>query len=261
VIHRTAGGDPRLGPYSRVGDPHWLLEQGLFVAEGRLVVERLLAVPRFDVQSVLVTPSALQAMLPILADASCDVLVCDPQVLRTVTGFNFHRGCLALACRPAPLPVEGLLSAHRVLALEHVGNPDNIGGIFRTAAALGADGVVLDPRSGDPFYRKAIRTSMGSTLRVPWIRLQEWPGGLEAYRRAGFTFVALTPDPSASPLDRFSRQVAAGTRLLLFFGAEGAGLSGTLRDLADERVRIPVEPAVDSLNIVVAAGIVLDRLR
>jgi tRNA G18 (ribose-2'-O)-methylase SpoU len=261
VIHRACAGDPGLDAYRYVGDPGWLERRRLFVAEGRLVVERLLPLKDYEIESVVVTPAAFEALSPRLADVSCDVYICDGPVLEAVTGFNFHRGCLALARRPQPRDPASLFAATRLLALEGVGNPDNIGGLFRTAAALQAGGVLLDPASGDPLYRKAIRTSMAATLRLPWVRIDAWPQGLTAFRDEGFTLVALTPDPTARKLVEFVGDVTAGSRLMFLVGTEGSGLSRDVLQRADARVRIPIDSRADSLNVVVAAGIVLDRLR
>jgi tRNA G18 (ribose-2'-O)-methylase SpoU len=261
VIDRPREDDPRLTAYRHVGDHRWLRERGLFVAEGRLVVGRLLLLPAYRIESVVVSPAAFEALRPQLAPLACDVFICDRTLIQSLTGFNFHRGCLALARRPDPHPAETFLSAARLVALESVGNPDNVGGIFRTAAALGAGGVVLDPTSGDPLYRKAIRTSMGATLRLPWLRLDSWLDGLARLRSAGFRLVALTPDAGAAPLHQFAAATPSATRLVLMLGAEGRGLTPAAFELADARVRIPMDSSVDSMNVVVAASIALERLR
>jgi tRNA G18 (ribose-2'-O)-methylase SpoU len=200
-------------------------------------------------------------MLERLARADTDVYVASDETLGTLTGFNFHRGCLALAFRPAPEPLERLDAAHRVLALEGVGNPDNVGGLFRTAAAFGVDGVLLDAAAGDPLYRKAIRTSMGAALRLPFVRAVHWTQAIEHLRARGFRIVALTPAPEATPLPQFARGIQPHARMLLLVGAEGPGLDGGTLALADSRVSIPIEAGIDSLNVVVAAGIALARLR
>lgn len=211
--------------------------------------------------SVAVTPPAAAALEPIFSAAGArpPVYLSDPAELRTVTGFEFHRGCLALAHRPDAMPMPDLSRATRVLALEGVGNPDNIGGLFRSALALHVDAVLLDPASGDPFYRKAIRTSMAAVLRLPFARVEEWPRGLDALRRAGFVIAALTPASGAVALDEFAR--APHPRLVVAVGSEGAGLSDALLRYADIRVRIPIDDRADSLNVVVAAGIALSVLR
>ena len=261
MIHRADADDPRLEPYRRVGDSAWLLARQLFVAEGRMVVERLLASQHYRVESVLVTPPAYAALKSQLDIAPCNVYVADRAEVERVTGFNFHRGCLALARRPPERPLTELTGGRRVMALEGVGNPDNVGGIFRTAAAFAVAAVILDPASGDPFYRKAIRTSMGATLTLPWVRAAAWHETLAVFQRAGFKIVALTPRPAAVSIEEFARSVAPNDRLLIAVGAEGPGLSAGSLEHADVRVRIPIDAAVDSLNVVVAAGIVLDRLR
>jgi tRNA G18 (ribose-2'-O)-methylase SpoU len=257
----TDPSDPRLAPYRDVGDPSALERKGLFVAEGRLTVERLLEGRRFTVDSVAVTPAAAQAMASRLdAHRDTPAYVCAPAVLEAITGFDFHRGCLALARRPTVhLPLSSFARATRLLALEAIGNPDNIGGLFRTALALDAGGVLLDPASGDPFYRKAIRTSMGASLRVPFARVDSWPSGLDALRDAGFRIVALTPSADAIALGDLV--IEPGGRLILLLGSEGAGLGAAAMRYADMRVRIPIAPSADSVNVAVAAGIALYALR
>lgn len=249
--------DPRLRDYAHVGDPAWLAAHGLFVAEGRLVVKRLIDCGTFRIASVLLTPAALESFGGEI-EVDAPVFVTRPEHLQNVTGFNFHRGCLALAHRPPAGARPAFPGARRLLALEGVGNPDNVGGLFRVAAAFGVDGVLLDAASGDPFYRKAIRTSMGAVLTVPFARLERWPSALGAYRGRGWTIVALTPRPGAQPLAEFAR-VASGP-LALMVGAEGPGLSPAALAEADVLVKIPIASGVDSLNVTVAAGIALSHL-
>jgi len=254
-------GDPRLSDYRRTGDPTWLRSRGLFVAEGRLVVERLIEAQRFTICSILVTPAASAALARPLSSVPCPVYEVSRELIETLTGFDFHRGCLALAERPpAADPADVLERSRHVLAMEGIGNPDNIGGLFRVAEAFGTDAVLLDPTSGDPLYRKAIRTSMGAVLRVPAVRLTSWPEGLDASRRQGFKILALTPRASAIPLAECARSLGAGERLVTVVGGEGGGLSEAVLAMADVRVRIPLAVGVDSLNVVVAAGIALAAL-
>jgi tRNA G18 (ribose-2'-O)-methylase SpoU len=245
--------------YQHVGDHRWLTAQGLFVAEGRFVVRRLLESHRFRIKSVVVTPAALQGLSDaLLADTPVHVL--EQDVLNRITGFNFHRGCLALAHRgPGTGPV-GSDEARRLLALEGVGNPDNVGGLFRVAAAFGVDGLLLDPASADPFYRKAIRTSMAAVLDVPFERLAVWPTTLGRFRERGFDVLALTPREDARPLADYVASGAPARRIVVLVGAEGSGLTEEALAEATERVRIPISPGVDSLNVTVAAGIALASL-
>jgi tRNA G18 (ribose-2'-O)-methylase SpoU len=250
--------DPRISAYARVGDHGWLREQGLFVAEGRLVVRRLLDSGRFPVHSVLLTPAALRSFGAAI-ETDAPVFVAAPDVLQQVTGFNFHRGCLALAGRPADEPSSGRsLNASLLLALEGVGNPDNVGGLFRVGAAFGVDGVLLDPTSGDPFYRKAVRTSMGAVLGMPFERMAPWPSVLDDYRAMDFKVIAMTPRTDAAPIDDVAADIERP--LIIMVGAEGPGLSAAAMKLADLKVRIPIASEVDSLNVVVAAGVALASL-
>jgi tRNA G18 (ribose-2'-O)-methylase SpoU len=253
--------DPAIAGYRDVGDPAALARKGLFVVEGRLPVGRLIDDRRFEVESIAVTPSATHALAPLLArHGDLSVYVCEPSVLEAVTGFDFHRGCLALARRPAAaLPVSTFARASRLIALEAVGNPDNVGGLFRAALALGAGGVLLDPASVDPLYRKAIRTSMGASLRVPFTRVEPWPSGLDELKSGGFQVIALTPDPGAISIDDYV--VEPGRRLILALGSEGGGLHPETLRSADVRLRIPIDPRADSLNVVVAAAMALSALR
>jgi tRNA G18 (ribose-2'-O)-methylase SpoU len=259
VIRIKDASDPRMAPYGDVADPAALLRAGLFVAEGRLVVRRLLEDGRFQAESVLVTEGARQALHDLLEGSpGIPVLVADRDVLNAVTGFNFHRGCLALARRPSELPpLDSFAGATRLLALERVSNPDNVGGLFRVASALDAGGILLDQESADPLYRKAVRTSMGAALRVPFTRATDWPSAIAALRAVGFRVIALTPAQDASSIG----EVPRASKLLFLLGAEGEGLREETERLADLRVRIPVNPAADSLNVVVAAAIALHALR
>jgi|SRR5215467_4644968 len=250
--------------YGVIGVHHELRAHGLFVAEGRLVVERLIEL-RCPVRSMLVNEAALRALEPTCASLGDDVtaFVCDTNEFERLTGYNIHRGCLALVTRPVPLALDAIVAEARALVLlEDVANADNVGGIFRNAAAFGVDGVVLSRGCGDPLYRKAIRTSMASTLRVPfWIADadESWRGALTRVRARGFQTIALTPTASAIALDAFGRNLRAD-RLALLVGAEGSGLTASSIAAADACVRIPINSDVDSLNVSVAVGIALYRL-
>jgi tRNA G18 (ribose-2'-O)-methylase SpoU len=275
VVRVSGPDDPRVARYADIGDHDRLRANGLFVAEGRFVVERLLeheraGSARFHVHSLLLNGAAFRALEPALATLSrlkrdVDVFVCDPGDFTALTGFNIHRGCLALARRPQPSSVDEVLStAGTAVVLEHISNADNVGGIFRNAAAFDVDAVLLSPTTCDPLYRKAIRTSMAATLHVPFATLgdqpADWPDALAGLRRRGFHLAALTPRQPAVDLEEFVRQPRA-PRLAILLGTEGAGVSGAAEAVADCRVRIPTAAAIDSLNVASAAGIVLHRLR
>jgi tRNA G18 (ribose-2'-O)-methylase SpoU len=255
--------DARLEPFSHIGDHRWLADHGLFVIEGRLVVSRLLASPH-RVRAVLVTASAHEALGPALAGtvAPPSVYVVPKAWMERLTGFNLHRGCLAIADRPAPRTLDDLLRTNqrRLLVLERIANPDNIGGLFRNAFALGADGILLDPDCSDPLYRKAIRVSCGASLILPFVVAADWPAVLGNLRDAGMAVLALTPAYDAAPIDEFSAKTDARARLALLLGSEGEGLSPHALAMADARVRIPISGETDSLNVAVAAGIALHVL-
>lgn len=252
--------DPRVAAYCGLRDGDLLRAKGLFLAEGRIVVRRVIDDPRYVVQSVLVNDAALrdlESTLTVLA-ADVPVLVCSAGDLAAVAGYDVHRGCLALVHRPPPSPVDEVVAGANVLVvLEGVSNADNVGGVFRNAAAFGA-GVLLGPTCCDPLYRKAIRTSMGAVLRVPFARADDgdWPGVLARVAAAGFTIVALTPREPSETLEAFTRRPRPA-RVALIVGTEGAGVSPAAEAAADYRVRIPIDDRVDSLNLAVAAGIAL----
>ncbi len=263
MLLRICADDVRAGDYRYLRDPDLIRLRGLFVAEGRLVVERLIDTPGYRFRSILVSEAARRQLGDALARLGDDVpiYVCEAPDFLGITGYNIHRGCLALVERPEPLRIDALVTGARTLVvLEHVANPDNVGGVFRNVAAFGADAVVLSPTCCDPLYRKAIRTSMAATLRVPFARADEWPGVLEEIRAAGLTIVALTPREPALDLDRFA-EACPREPIALLVGNEGAGLTDAAEQAADYRVRIPIRPGVDSLNLATATGIALYRLR
>lgn len=207
--------------------------------------------------SVLLSPAAFEQMREVVsADTGVPVYVVPQSLMDGLVGFNMHRGCLALARRP-PVPVlsaEAIEGASRLVVLEGVNNPDNIGGIFRSAAALGGDLVVLGPACADPLYRKSVRTSMGATLDVPYVAAPDWPGALDVLRANGVEVVALTTLPDALPLAQLSPW---GPRVALLAGAEGEGLSDAALARADTCATIPMTGRVDSLNVATAVSIAL----
>lgn len=262
VIPVLTPDDPRLGSFRILSDAALIRERGLFVAEGRLVVERVLADGRFVVDALLMNDASLAALGPALASLpdTTPIFVVDRAGLEHVTGFDFHRGCLALVHRPAALDLNvAIADARLVIVLEGVTNADNVGSVFRSAAAFGAGAVLLSPTCCDAFYRKAIRTSMGAVLQVRSARVDPWPDALSTLRAAGFTTVALSPRSPAVDLDAFVSD-ALPSRIALLVGTEGPGLSSEVEAMADVRVRIPISSLVDSLNLGVAAGIVLSRV-
>ncbi|MCG8589960.1 MAG: RNA methyltransferase [Proteobacteria bacterium] len=251
--------DPRVAVYRDVRERDLVDRQGLFLVEGRLNVLKLLSGGRFRTRSLLVTPRTLRALEPALASVAPGppIYVAERPLLARLAGFDLHRGCLAAAERGPALAPEPLVAAPAanscVVVLEQLTNPDNVGGVFRNAAAFGADAVWLCPRCCDPLYRKAIRVSMGAALEVPFARCSDWPGALRALKRAGYRVVALDPGPASTPLATEPR----GGRVALLVGTEGPGLQPATRALADARVGIAMAPGVDSLNVATATGIAL----
>lgn len=223
---------------------------------------------RYRVHSVLASEPARDALAPLLeAHPDLTVHVAPADVITSLTGYDFHRGCLALGYReefdqvgPSRLALldeaEPGKSNPVAVVLEAVSNPDNIGGIFRSAHAFGARAVLLGSACGDPLYRKAIRTSMGATLQVPWTELAAWPDDLRALRERGYRLVALTPDPAAPLLRDVIAQAPGPVAFLL--GSEGHGLSPAALAYADITARIPMaREDADSLNVAAAASIAL----
>jgi tRNA G18 (ribose-2'-O)-methylase SpoU len=263
ITRITDGDDPRLADYAGVRDPALLLERGLLIAEGRFVVGRLLGSGRISLRSLLVNEAALRGLgdLTARAQTGVDVYVAAPDVIAAATGFNMHRGCLAVAERPAERAMGDVLSTGQCVAvLERVVDADNVGSVFRSAEAFGVDAVLLSPGCCDPFYRKAIRTSSGAVLMVPWAAAAPWPEALDRLRVSGFTIVAMTPDVEGTGIGAFVGTAAARRKIAVLLGTEGHGLTAEALARADIRLRIPMTGALDSLNIATAAGIALHRL-
>ena len=249
--------------YRDVADGVLMRERGLFVAEGRFVVRRVIEDSRYVVRSVLLNEAAHRDLADVLMRLpdTVHVYVQPAAAFQAITGIDFHRGCLALVERPTDRSVESLLGLGSPLVmLEDVTNADNVGGVFRNAAAFGASAIVLSRTCCDPLYRKAIRTSVGTVLRVPFAKADDWPGALASVRAHGFLVAALTPREPAETLEAFADR-ARGARLALVVGSEGSGVSDAVSAVADARVRIPMVEGVDSLNLAVAAGIVLHAIR
>jgi tRNA G18 (ribose-2'-O)-methylase SpoU len=258
VDHLTDPDDPRVADYRCLTDvdlrvafepPH-----GLFIAEGELVLGRAVAAG-YELRSVLVDAKRVEQVAEVVArQADVPVYAATPDVLRATTGFHVHRGILAsVRRRPLPEMAELLASSRRLAVLEDVNNHTNLGAIFRCAAALGIDGVLLSPSCADPLYRRSVRVSMGEVFAVPYARADRWPAALADVRDAGFTVLAMTPEPEAVPLDRLRAEDRARPALLL--GAEGPGLSAAALTAADVSVRIPMRRGVDSLNVAAAAAV------
>jgi tRNA G18 (ribose-2'-O)-methylase SpoU len=228
--------------------------EGLFIAEGTKVIVRALAAG-YRPRSVLTEAKWLPGLAGQLEGSNADILLATPEVLRTVTGYRVHRGALACFERRPLVPPPALLAAARfVVVLVDLVDHTNVGAIFRNAAALGADAVLVTPGCADPLYRRAVKVSMGSVLGVPWTRTGTDP--IADLR--GFTTMALTPDPGATDLGAVG---PGAQRTAVLLGTEGDGLPQELAARADVRVRIPMAGGADSLNVAAASAIALYALR
>ena len=255
--------DPRLAAYRELSDAalRRRVEEGgaVFVAEGHLAAGRL-ARSAYPVVSLLVAEGkagAFPDLVRAVGSRGAPVYVASPEVLRATVGFDLHRGVVALGRRSAPAPTGTLVGGPGpLLVAEGLNDHENLGSLFRNAAALGAGGVLLDPTSADPLYRRSVRVSLGHVLAVVWARSRDWPADLVRLGDAGWRVVALTPDPGAAPL----RSLPTGGRVALLVGAEGPGLSAAALAAAGERARIPMSDGVDSLNVATAAAVALYHL-
>jgi tRNA G18 (ribose-2'-O)-methylase SpoU len=247
--------DERLGDYRALTDlelrTRWEPPNGLFIAEGELVLRRALRAG-YRPRSYLIDAKRADQLADLPDDAP--VYTATPAVLERATGFHVHRGVLASFHRlPLRSADDVLVDARRVAILEDVNNHTNIGAVFRGAAALGIDAVLLSPTCADPLYRRSVRVSMGEVFAVPYARIEPWPDGLDRVRAAGFTVLALTPAPDAVPIQRLKPDQRKRAALLL--GAEGPGLSRHALAASDVGVRIPMRRNVDSLNVAAAAAV------
>ena len=203
---------------------------------------------------MVMAPEWLERMAPLIDDVDAPVYAASYGVLRELTGFNVHRGALASFHRkPLPSVADVLASSRRVVVLEDMVSHTNLGAIFRCAAALGMDGVVLSPSSADPLYRRSVRVSMGAVFSLPYARAESWPSVLDDVAESGFRRVALTPAEDAVAIDEVATDGHA--KVALLFGSEGPGLSDGALKRSDVRARIPMSAGVDSLNVAAAAAV------
>lgn len=264
VVRVTDPADPRLRDYTDLTDVKLRTSrepaEGLYMAESSTVIRRALDAGHRP-RSFLMADKWLESMDDVLAEhPDVPVFVGDEDVLRQVTGFHLHRGALAAMHRPSLPSVHELVTrardgagARRVAVLEDIVDHTNVGAIFRSAAALGVDAVLVSPRCADPLYRRSVRVSMGTVFQVPWTRIDSWPGGLHALAEDGFTVAALALADDAVSLDDLAAEPPE--RLALVLGTEGDGLSRGAVEAADVVVRIPMAGGVDSLNVAAASAV------
>ena len=253
--------DPRLADYAHLTDVALKkaqgTEHGLYLAESLLVFQRALRAGHRP-RSVLALGTSADDALEALGDDAekTPVFVGPGELLAELTGYVLHRGLIASMHRPPlPDPTELLAGARRVVILENVADPTNVGAIFRSAGAIGADAVLVTPRCSDPFYRRAIRVSMGTVLQVPWTRVGDWASTRSILTEHGFHVAALALSDNAVSLRDFDG--AFHERLALVLGAEGDGLTAEAIAASDTVVQIPMKHGIDSLNVAAASAVAM----
>ena len=276
--------DRRLNEYRGLNDPsarrRLEAELAIIVVEGRVAVHQLLGAS-VAIRSLLVDDHQLRLaadLVDAVRDRGATVYVVPRNRMADLVGFRMHRGVVAVADRPADIdPIRlladtagqpRLLGGPTLLAvLEGLNDPENIGALFRNAAAYGVAGILLDPTCADPLYRRSIRVSSGHSLHLPFARLRPWPDALDQVRAAGFVVCALAPHPHGRTsvvlhrlIAHLSDRAPAPVGVALLVGAEGPGLSEAALAAADEIVTIDMAPGVDSLNVATAAAVAFDRL-
>jgi tRNA G18 (ribose-2'-O)-methylase SpoU len=265
-IEITDPGDERVRDYFTLTDVALRTkvepERGLYLAESEKVIRRALAAGHRP-RSFLMGKRWITDLSDLVEQAeSQDVPVYFAQagVIEAMTGFHLHRGALASMHRPPLVTPQSLLrDAARVIVLEDIVDHTNVGAVFRSAAALGVDAVLITPRCADPLYRRAVRVSMGTVFQVPWTRIEPWPSGLQVLRDHGFTVAAFALGDGAISLDDLAANQPA--RLAMVFGTEGDGLSRLAVKGADLVVKIPMAQGVDSLNMAAASAVAIWALR
>ncbi|MEV8041257.1 RNA methyltransferase [Arthrobacter sp. NPDC080082] len=262
--HLESADDPRVADYTQLTDVHLRKirepAEGLYIAESSRVLRRALAAGHRPRSFFLA-----EKWLADLADVfeqypDVPVYVGPAALLEEITGFHLHRGAMAAMHRPAPVPLPELLAgARRIAVLEDIVDHTNVGAIFRSAAALGLDAVLVTPRCGDPLYRRSVRVSMGTVFQVPWARLEDWPADLAVLRDHGFTVAAMELTDDAVDVDELAARNPE--KLALVLGTEGAGMSPETLAAVDLAVKIPMRPGVDSLNVAAASAVAFWELR
>ena len=262
IVEITDLADPRLADYAHLTDVALKKsrgsEHGLYLAESLLVFERALRAGH-EPRSVLALGNSLTDVLEVTAGYDIPIFTGPGELLEELTGYVLHRGIIASMHRPELPSVRQLIaSANRIVVLENVADPTNVGAIFRSVAAIGADAVLVTPRCSDPFYRRAIRVSMGTVLQVPWTRVGDWTETRELLVASGFHIAALALTPDAVSLKDFA--ATAPERVALVLGAEGDGLTPEAIAAADTVVQIPMAHGIDSLNVAATAAVAMFAL-
>ncbi|WP_411376367.1 TrmH family RNA methyltransferase [Arthrobacter sp. MPF02] len=264
IHYLDSADDPRVSDYTRLTDVHLrkLREpaEGMYIAESSRVLRRALAAGH-QPRSFFLAEKWLADLGDVFQEhPDIPVFVGKAALLEEITGFHLHRGAMAAMQRPAPVPLPGLLAgARRVAVLEDIVDHTNVGAIFRSAAALDIDAVLVSPRCGDPLYRRSVRVSMGTVFQVPWARLDSWPQDLQVLKDQGFTVAALELTEDAQDVDAVAARNPE--KLALVLGTEGAGMSAETLAAVDLAVKIPMRSGVDSLNVAAASAVAFWELR
>ncbi|WP_461184212.1 TrmH family RNA methyltransferase [Trueperella pyogenes] len=267
LINVTNLADPRLDDFLRLTDialrRKLESERGLYLAEGEKVIRRALAAGHTP-RSVVMTERWVDSMSGTFDDG-VPIFVLPDSLLEELTGFRVHRGAIASMNRPV-LPDLGQflarhLQARRLFILEDLVDHTNVGAIFRSAAALGVDGVLVTERCADPLYRRSVKVSMGTVFQVPWTRIKNWPRSIAELRERGWVTASLALSDEAVTLADFARSDAAEGKVAMVLGAEGDGLSHTTMAQSDYVVTIPMSGGVDSLNVAATSAVTAWALR
>lgn len=268
IVHIGSSTDSRLDEYRSLTDTalRSIREPagGLYIAESTKVIERAIRAGHAP-RSVLVQARRLDGIRDLVAAFDIPVYVVPDDVAEAVTGFAVHRGAIASMHRPTLPTVAATLGdvAHRagdvpvtrarIAILEGLADHTNVGALFRSAAALGVDAILISPDCSDPFYRRAVRVSMGTVFQVPWTRIPEWPAGIHELQDAGFVVAGMTLGKGAIALEDLVAE--DHDRLALVFGTEGHGITPATDAILDRRVTIPMMGGVDSLNVAAASAV------
>lgn len=229
-------------------------EWGVYIAESSKVLRRALEAGHAPLSFLTSDKWAVDLEDVLRGHPDVPAYVAEDDVLEQLTGFHLHRGELAVMRRPEPRPLEDVVrNARRIAVLEDIVDHTNVGAIFRSAAALGVDAVLVTPRCADPLYRRSIRVSMGTVFQVPWARLENWPEDIGALHHHGFTTAALALTEDSTTIDELAARNPE--RLALILGTEGDGLARKTIEEAGEAVMIPMGHGVDSLNVAAASAV------
>jgi tRNA G18 (ribose-2'-O)-methylase SpoU len=265
IHYLESAGDPRVSDYTQLTDVHLrkLREpaEGMYIAESSRVLRRALAAGHSP-RSFFLAEKWLDDLQDVLSEyPDVPAFIGSAALLEEITGFHLHRGAMAAMQRPAPVPLPELLAdartetphRSRIAILEDLTDHTNVGAIFRSAAAIGVDAVLVTPQCADPLYRRSIRVSMGTVFQVPWTRVEAWPASIEQLKEAGYFVAGMSLGEGAITLDELVAQ--DHQNLVLVFGTEGDGLKPETDRSLDARVTIPMMNGVDSLNVAASSAV------